>query len=150
MRTGRPKGSRNRSPFNRATLAVIGQRFGELVAVKPLAQVKDSHRMWLFACDCGATIERRLSRVREEIKGGRRPACLDCGDGYIACLNCNKRGHTMRTCPEPFDPTKTCPECSDLPWRRPEDGSLCFCRLTFRAEATPARPSERIGGQPWL
>jgi hypothetical protein len=147
MRTGRPKG--RTGSFNRATIATMGQRFGELVAVSPTRDVQHSHRLWLFRCDCGNEVHRRLSRVRDELKAGRTPACLDCGDGYLACINCNKRGHTMLTCPQPFDPSKQCPQCADLAWRRPERRP-CFCGRAHRAEAAPARGSNGIGGQPWL
>lgn len=32
---------------------------------------------------------------------------------------------------------RLCPQCGALPWRRPEDGSLCACGERFELEAIP-------------
>jgi hypothetical protein len=42
---------------------LTGQRFGRLTAIRRVG--KDSHRLWLFQCDCGNEAERPRRSKRE-------------------------------------------------------------------------------------
>lgn len=52
---------------------ITGQRYGRLVAVRPVARVGEVRR-WLFACDCGREVEAPVGRVR--IGNTRSCGCL--------------------------------------------------------------------------
>lgn len=56
---------------------ITGQRYGQLVAVKPLYSVKGKW-IWLFRCDCGAEVERKTADVSKGLKLGHVQACPEC------------------------------------------------------------------------
>ena len=143
----RPKGSTSRL-WNKATMAMVGKRFGKLTAIEPLPVVVHSHRHWRFRCDCGTELVRGIGSVRASVQQGVTPACLTCGGLGVTCSRCHQYGHHALRCKTPVG--KYCLRCEGYGWRRPEDGSPCDCGQVYRAEAVPARRSLGIGGQPWV
>jgi hypothetical protein len=54
---------------------LTGQRFGSLVAIKPVGKYeKGNTTIWLFACDCGGTIEKTKATA------SKSTGCWDCRD----------------------------------------------------------------------
>ena len=56
-----PDGMRVKAP----TRDISGVRFGRLVALRVVGKDKANSLVWLCRCDCGATVERPSSRLRE-------------------------------------------------------------------------------------
>lgn len=54
---------------------ITGQRFGELVAVRPTGDVTHAGVWWLFQCDCGKGTERTVAQIRVGTRDGGRPFC---------------------------------------------------------------------------
>lgn len=60
---------------------MIGERFGELVAVAELpiaARTKLGNRNWLLRCDCGGEAIRTTSQLNDGAKRGFVPSCREC------------------------------------------------------------------------
>jgi hypothetical protein len=53
-------------------------RFGQLTAIKKVGSANGS--VWQFRCDCGKSVERKLSQVKRTIKRGYVPKCDTCPD----------------------------------------------------------------------
>jgi hypothetical protein len=52
-----------------------GEKFGKLTAIKPRS---DRSGMWLFQCDCGAAVERKIADTIGSVRDGYTPACKAC------------------------------------------------------------------------
>ncbi len=59
-------------------LNIVGQRFGQLTAVRRLPAGKQ-HIRWLFRCDCG----REIPMFKANVIKGNIKSCVDCGHQYL-------------------------------------------------------------------
>jgi hypothetical protein len=70
-----------------------GIRFGKLTAVNPTDVSSRHGSSWLFQCDCGIFVERKVGCVQTSVHRGNIPACP----------NCRKRSNPPRTEPKRLD-----------------------------------------------
>jgi 5-methylcytosine-specific restriction endonuclease McrA len=55
-----------------------GTRYGRLTAVSDTGKIKHTQAVWLFKCDCGAFVERRVASLTSSIRSGNTPGCPEC------------------------------------------------------------------------
>lgn len=66
-----------------------GEKFGKLTAIRNTG-VKSEKRngyVWEFVCDCGETVFREPSIVKQSDKSGRVPCCSECGKNAARSVN---------------------------------------------------------------
>lgn len=59
---------------------ISGQRFGELVAIKPTTVRNHCGVVWFCKCDCGNDALRTVATLRYSVRIGRKPCCAVCRD----------------------------------------------------------------------